>query len=162
MIIRDSYESPIGPLIITVRDNVLVGIDFGHIENPTSTQATVRVKQALARYFGYSAEDIQIPMVLNGSAFQLKVYEELVKIPFGETRTYQEIAYAIGNPQSARAVGQALNKNPIPILVPCHRVIGKDGSLTGFAGGIESKEWLLKFEQENPQGLSQIQYVKTR
>lgn len=162
MIIRDSYESPIGPLVITVRDDILVGIDFGHIEDSTTTQATMRVKQALGRYFGYSTEDVQIPMILNGSEFQLKVYEELVKIPFGETRTYQDIAYALGNPQAARAVGQALNKNPIPILVPCHRVIGKDGSLTGFAGGIESKEWLLKFEHDNPQGFTQIQYVKKR
>lgn len=162
MLTKDVWQSPVGPLVITVKDDVLIGIDFGHIDSAKSTSATVKVKQALNRYFGLGEEDVQIPMMLNGSQFQLKVYEELVKIPFGETRTYEEIAQAIGNPNAARAVGQALHKNPIPILVPCHRVIGKNGSLTGFAGGIESKEWLLEFESSHQRDVAQIVYTKKR
>lgn len=162
MLIKDVWQSPVGPLVITVNDDVLVGIDFGHTDSAKTTAATMRVKQALNRYFGLGEEDVQIPMMLNGSPFQLKVYEELVKIPFGETRTYEDIAFAIGQPKAARAVGQALHKNPIPILVPCHRVVGKDGSLTGFAGGIESKEWLLQFESAHPKKAASILYTKRR
>lgn len=80
--------------------------------------------------------------------FQLSVYNELVKIPFGETRTYKQIAEAIGKPKASRAVGNACNKNPFPFIVPCHRVLGSNGSLTGFAYGLDMKSNLLKFEKE--------------
>ena len=82
----------------------------------------------------------------SGTEFQKSVWHELEKIPFGKTKTYGEIAKEIGNPKAGRAVGSACNKNPLPIIVPCHRVIGANGKLTGFAGGTETKEWLLGHE----------------
>ncbi|MDD3632466.1 MAG: methylated-DNA--[protein]-cysteine S-methyltransferase [Candidatus Cloacimonadaceae bacterium] len=84
-----------------------------------------------------------------GSPFQKKVWKAIQSIPYGETRSYKNIAAAIGNPRAARAVGQAANKNPIAIIIPCHRVVGTDGDLRGYAGGIEVKEWLLNLEKEH-------------
>lgn len=84
---------------------------------------------------------------LRGTPFQLQVWNELLKIPFGDTRTYGQIAAAIGKPTASRAVGKAIGDNPISIVVPCHRVIGRSGSLTGYAGGLEVKQWLLNHEQ---------------
>ena len=87
-----------------------------------------------------------LTMALHGTPFQRQVWGQLIGIPYGETKTYQEIAHAIGRPFAVRAVGAANAKNPISIIVPCHRVIGSDGSLTGYGGGIWRKEWLLKHE----------------
>ena len=90
-----------------------------------------------------------MPCVPQGTDFQKRVWEALIQIPYGETRTYKEIAAAAGNPKASRAVGMANNRNPIPIIIPCHRVIGTNGSLTGYAGGLKVKEYLLKLEREN-------------
>ena len=87
-----------------------------------------------------------MPLSLKGTPFQMKVWEELRKIPYGETLSYGQIAENVGNPKAARAVGMANNKNPIMIIVPCHRVIGKNGKLVGYAGGVDIKEKLLKIE----------------
>jgi len=90
-----------------------------------------------------------VPIALNGTPFQLSVWNALLQIPYGETRTYGEIAAMIGNPKASRAVGMACNRNPIWILVPCHRVVGKNGALTGFEGGLDVKKALLDLEQRN-------------
>ena len=100
----------------------------------------------LQRYFSGTLKRFDVPMSLSGTEFQQSVYRQLINIPYGETRSYLDIAKAIGNKKAVRAVGNANSKNPIAIFVPCHRVIGRDGSLTGFAGGIEVKKMLLKLE----------------
>lgn len=100
----------------------------------------------VVEYLEGKRRNFTLSLDLKGTPFQMKVWKELLKIPYGETRTYKDIAEAIGNPKAYRAVGNALNKNPVLIVVPCHRVIGSNGQLTGFGGGIELKAWLLKLE----------------
>lgn len=106
-----------------------------------------RVERQLHEYFSGERREFDIPIVfLGGTPFQRKVWEELQKIPYGEVRSYKEIAQAIGMPKAVRAVGGANNQNPIPIIVPCHRVIGSNGALVGYSGGLDKKEFLLKHE----------------
>lgn len=104
------------------------------------------VERQLGEYFAGARKTFDLPLDFVGTAFQKRVWPELLNIPFGQTRTYSDIAYAIGKPRAFRAVGAANGKNPISIVVPCHRVIGKDGSLTGFAGCLAAKECLLGIE----------------
>lgn len=106
----------------------------------------VLVERQLGEYFGGTRKTFDLPLDFFGTAFQKRVWFELLNIPFGQTRTYSDIAHAIGKPRAFRAVGAANGKNPISIVAPCHRVIGKDGSLTGFAGGLAAKECLLGIE----------------
>lgn len=103
----------------------------------------------LDEYFNKKRKVFDIPLKLNGTDFQIKVWEMLQKIAYGETCSYGELAAMTGNPKASRAVGMANNRNPIVIVVPCHRVIGHDGSLTGYAGGLELKQALLELEHEN-------------
>ena len=100
----------------------------------------------MQRYFAGERMQFTCPLDLRGTPFQLLVWEQLCRIPYGETCTYGEIALAIGRPTASRAVGAANGANPIPVIVPCHRVIGSDGSLTGYAGGLANKSWLLSLE----------------
>jgi len=100
----------------------------------------------LKEYFSGGRKVFDLPLDLQGTDFQLKVWRELLKIPYGETITYKELANRLGNPKCIRAAAKANGANPVPIIVPCHRVIGSDGSLTGYAGGLEIKEKLLVFE----------------
>ena len=104
-------------------------------------------KQELEEYFAGTRQTFDLPLAPKGTAFQQKVWAALREIPYGQTRSYGEIAAIVGNPKASRAVGMANNQNPISILIPCHRVIGKDGSLTGYGGGTEKKKWLLELEQ---------------
>jgi methylated-DNA-[protein]-cysteine S-methyltransferase len=104
------------------------------------------VERQLGEYFDGTRKTFDLPLDFFGTAFQKRVWSELLNIPFGQTRSYSEIAHAIGKPRAFRAVGAANGKNPISIVAPCHRVIGKDGSLTGFAGGLAAKECLLGIE----------------
>ncbi|MCL2210959.1 MAG: methylated-DNA--[protein]-cysteine S-methyltransferase [Treponema sp.] len=103
------------------------------------------VKQ-LSEYFNKKRRIFNLPLLLHGTDFQIKVWEALKNIPFGETRSYAQLAAAVGNPKACRAVGMANNKNPVAIIIPCHRVIGSDGSLTGYAGGLKIKKILLDLE----------------
>ena len=103
-------------------------------------------EKQLAEYFAGSRRVFDLPLSPKGSEFQKRVWKALCDIPYGETRSYQEIAEAVGNAKAARAVGLANNRNPIVILIPCHRVIGKSGKLTGYAGGLDRKQFLLKLE----------------
>jgi methylated-DNA-[protein]-cysteine S-methyltransferase len=103
----------------------------------------------LDEYFKGKRQSFDLRLSLKGTEFQRRVWNELMSIPYGKTVTYRDIAIKLGNPHAVRAVGNANGKNPVSIIVPCHRVIGSSGKLTGYAGGLERKAWLLKHEKEN-------------
>ena len=105
------------------------------------------MRAQLAEYFAGQRQQFDVPFKRSGTPFQQRVWQELVRIPFGTTITYAQLAQRIGQPTAARAVGHANGRNPISIIVPCHRVIGADGKLTGYAGGIDNKQWLLAWER---------------
>ena len=129
-------------------EDAIVSLSFRTDEEPQRplTALEQQVKEQLQEYFEGSRSSFDLPLAPEGTDFQKLVWEELLKIPYGESRTYSEIAVAIGRPKASRAVGNAINKNPIAIIIPCHRVIGKDGNLRGYAGGLELKEMLLRLE----------------
>lgn len=159
-----TVESPCGPLLCVVDEaGAVVRIEFSGKDGRDSQRMTERlrdrgieviedpgrtaeVRRQLEEYFAGRRCEFDLLLSPQGTPFELAVWEELKKIPFGETRSYGEIAAALGRPGSARAVGRANGANPIPIVVPCHRVIGADGSLTGFGGGLEAKSRLLEIE----------------
>jgi methylated-DNA-[protein]-cysteine S-methyltransferase len=105
------------------------------------------VRQQLTEYFAGERQTFDVPLKLAGTLFQQRVWQELARIPFGTTITYAQLAQRIGKPTASRAVGHANSRNPISIIVPCHRVIGADGKLTGYAGGVDKKQWLLALER---------------
>ena len=109
------------------------------------------VRQQLTAYFAGKLRSFEVATAVEGSAFQKQVWRALLDIPFGETESYGQLARRIGNDKASRAVGLANGRNPISIIVPCHRVIGADGSLTGYGGGMERKKWLLEHEKRNAQ-----------
>jgi methylated-DNA-[protein]-cysteine S-methyltransferase len=147
-----SHDSPVGPLIL-VSDGVrLVGLRFNGWTPPSTTErrsdeVLSRTARQLDAYFAGQRRNFDVPLRLDGTSFQLRVWSGLRDIPFGETRSYGQLAASLGDPSATRAVGAANGCNPIAIVVPCHRVIGADGSLTGFGGGIERKRFLLRLEQ---------------
>jgi len=112
----------------------------------------MRTQKALSDYFSGRETSFSLPLDLQGTPFQKAVWKELLRIPYGKTRTYGEIAQRIGKPKAARAVGMACHRNPVGILVPCHRVIGANGELTGYAGGLKTKQTLLELEQRHGKG----------
>jgi methylated-DNA-[protein]-cysteine S-methyltransferase len=105
------------------------------------------IREQLAEYFAGKRQRFDVPLNLVGTPFQQQVWNELVRIPFGTTITYAQLARRVGKPAAARAVGHASGRNPVSIIVPCHRVIGADGKLTGYAGGLDKKQWLLAWER---------------
>ena len=143
-------KSPIGQIKITANENAVTSIFFMFSDTemvPEKTNAVLlQCRQELMEYFAGKRKIFDVPVYQEGTDFQKNVWAELLKIPFGKTVSYNDIAKAIGNQKSIRAVGAANGKNQISIIVPCHRVIGSDGSLTGYAGGLWRKEWLLKHE----------------
>ena len=148
-------ESPIGDLLVAGEDGVLKLVSFpeGNMARHPG-DGWVRadaefdtVRRELTEYFDGKRESFDISLAPDGTDFQRDVLDALQQIPYGETRTYGEIAEDLGNPKASRAVGAANGRNPIPILIPCHRVIGSDGSLTGFGGGIDTKQFLLDLER---------------
>lgn len=144
------YEYPVGPLGIIEEEGAITGVFFGKKPPPgCGIAATPGIKKAadqLAEYFARTRRSFDLPLALKGTDFQIAVWEALLTIPLGETRAYQDIAALIGRPKAARAVGMANNRNPLVIIVPCHRVIGKDGGLTGYGGGLPIKRYLLDLE----------------
>ncbi len=148
MIYKACFNSPVGELYITADDETLLSVSFfGEITKADiSNQIIKKTVKQLNEYFLFGRKFFDLPLNPKGSDFQKKVWSELIKIPFGEVRTYKEIASAIGNSNASRAVGHANNKNPIAIIIPCHRVIGTNGKLTGYAGGIDKKQKLLNLE----------------
>ncbi len=143
-------ETPAGRLTLVADDKALTAIRFGG--TPAAAKAASPVLEQAARelreYFAGTRREFTVPLAPEGSAFQKKVWKALEGIPYGQTRTYKQIAEQIGHDKAFRAVGMANNRNPLPIVVPCHRVVGSDGTLTGYAGGVEMKDVLLKLEQK--------------
>jgi methylated-DNA-[protein]-cysteine S-methyltransferase len=144
------YKSPLGTILIEEENNHLVGLRFGSTDliDPTtvSTSFIQNAKEQLDAYFKKQINGFDIPIAPKGTPFQKKIWEILLSIPFGKHLTYTEVAQQYGNLNSIRAVGAAIGKNPILILIPCHRVLGKNGSMVGYAGGIQTKICLLEHE----------------
>ncbi|MBQ8436685.1 MAG: methylated-DNA--[Alphaproteobacteria bacterium] len=144
------WKSPLGMIEIIEKDNFIIRLDFSQ-QNKESTdvQSPVLIKtiKQLSEYFNQTRQIFDIPLKPIGTDFQLRVWKELQNIPYGETRSYQDIAQNIHNAKACRAVGMANNRNHIAIIIPCHRVIGKNGALTGYASGLNIKEALLKLEK---------------
>ncbi len=143
-------ESPNGPLLVAREGDPIVEIRFPPAEPPddwTRNDSAFRdVRNALGQYFGGRSKTFDLPLELRGTEFQKGVWRALLRIPFGETTTYGDLARRLGKPDAVRAVGAANGANPIPIVIPCHRVIGSNGSLVGFGGGLPVKRWLLDHE----------------
>ena len=151
---RWHYSFPVGELSISETDQKITEISFRKKESEFDGELkeTPLIRQAaeeLKEYFDGTRKEFQIPWDLYGTSFQKRVWNALYEIPYGETRSYEDIAVRVGNPKACRAVGMANNKNPLMIVVPCHRVVGKNGSLTGYGGGISVKEYLLRLEKES-------------
>lgn len=152
-----TLDSPVGPLTLAARDGCLTGV---HMEDqrhaPTDTAAWQRddavfteVARQIEAYFAGELDRFDLPMRPVGSEFQQRVWLGLREIPYGETISYGELARRVGNARASRAVGLANGRNPIGIIVPCHRVIGADGTLTGYGGGLDRKRWLLNHERRH-------------
>lgn len=142
------YQSPVGRIKISADDQAIVEACFTD-EAEYNTSDSPLIHQCIAElkaYFEGSLKIFSVPVKLTGTTFQNRVWSELMKIPYGKIISYSELAIQLGDLKCIRAAGTANGKNKIPIIVPCHRVIGKDGSLVGFAGGLDKKKWLLKHE----------------
>jgi methylated-DNA-[protein]-cysteine S-methyltransferase len=147
-------ESPVGPLTLIARDGLLSGLHMQDQRHaPTPSQEWQRdddgfedVVAQLDAYFAGTLTEFDLPLAMAGTDFQRRVWAALREIPYGETISYGELARWVGSPGAARAVGLANGRNPVGIIVPCHRVIGADGSLTGYGGGLPRKVWLLEHE----------------
>lgn len=148
------YQSPLGPIRIEASATGLLSVLFieeGNgaylMEQGQANDITRNTSLQLHEYFNGQRQVFDLPLSPQGSAFQQVVWKELVKIPYGQTDTYGAIAHKLNNPLSVRAVGTANGRNPIAIIIPCHRCIGANGTLTGYAGGLWRKEYLLKIER---------------
>lgn len=147
-------ESPLGPICLAGTDEGLIRVDFQHGERPVEVIANGetlpsyfdQAMQQLREYFEGTRRDFDLPLAPPGTSFQQQVWQALQQIPYGSTITYQDLAEHLGKPTASRAVGSANGRNPIAIIVPCHRVIGRDGRLRGYAGGLHIKQKLLQHE----------------
>ncbi len=147
-------DSPVGQLFLAFSARGLMALEFDRPDRPRSSklkwvesrgQALPCLRQ-LDEYFAGQRREFSLPLDLRGTDFQLRCWQALLAIPYGETRTYAEIAQAVGCPRGFRAVGMANHDNPVAIIVPCHRVIASDGTLGGYGGGLPTKRWLLELE----------------
>ena len=148
--------SPVGQLTLVARDGKLNAVlwekeranrvRLGELREANDSAVLLAAEQQLKEYFAGTRHQFELELDFTGTAFQKQVWQALLTIPFGETRSYSQIAQQIGNPKAVRAVGAANGRNPISIIAPCHRVIGASGGLTGFAGGLEAKQYLLALE----------------
>ncbi len=149
-------ESPVGPLVVGVTGNGLAVLAFGQYPPPklagrtiwseVSYDATASVRRELDDYFAGKRREFAVPLDLRGTEFQRRCWDELLRIPYGETRSYAENARAVGSPNAYRAVGQANHHNPVAIIVPCHRVLAGGKALGGYGGGLATKAFLLRLE----------------
>jgi len=156
------FASPLGDLILTASDTALTGVYFptsrhvpllqggeresgGEVHGPAG-EVLARARQQLTEYFARTRTAFDLPLEPVGSAFQRRVWDALCTIPYGATLSYSALARRLGDPRATRAVAAANAKNPIPVIVPCHRVVGANGALTGFGGGLDRKRWLLEHE----------------
>lgn len=154
-------DSPIGKLQLAEENGCLTHLlfvwhntlaDLGIESEEKETPLLKKAKKQLKEYFAGKRKEFDLPLAPSGTPFQMKCWEGLRAIPYGETRTYKDIASYAGNPKAVRAAGGANHNNPISIIVPCHRVVGSTGSLTGFGGGLEAKAYLLNLEQKGVGG----------
>ena len=148
------YDTGIGRIGIAENDSAITDLFFEKEKAPGNCVIleTPLIKRAVTQLYEYidgKRRTFDLPLAPKGTAFQQKVWEALLTIPYGHTLSYKQIAERIGNPKACRAVGMANNKNPISIIIPCHRVIGSDGSLVGYGGGLDMKVLLLNIEKEN-------------
>jgi methylated-DNA-[protein]-cysteine S-methyltransferase len=150
------FASPLGPVIVIAEDEGITHVDFvgakyerkveaDWIEDPKAP-ALAECRRQLDEYFAGKRESFDLPLAPRGTAFQQRVWKEIARVPYGKTITYGELASRAGTPGHARAAGAATGRNPIGVVVPCHRIMGSDGSLTGYAGGLERKRSLLERE----------------
>ncbi len=151
------FDSPVGPLVIGVSEKGLAIIEFDSGEFPKgrlaqsahwqeSSNRTAQVVRELQEYFEGKRREFTVPLALQGTDFQMKCWKALLKISYGKTKTYADIARMVDSPRGFRAVGMANHDNPIPIIVPCHRVLASDGTLGGYGGGLDVKRKLLELE----------------
>ncbi len=150
-------DSPVGALKLVAHDQALVAVMWDNEDHKRVRLAELikniqhpmllKVKQQLEQYFAGQRQQFNLPLDFQGTDFQQRVWRALLTIPYGETRSYKDIALQIGNEKAVRAVGAANGRNPISIIAPCHRVIGSGGALVGFAGGLDKKQILLSLEQ---------------
>lgn len=159
MMIATRIPSPVGPLLLVADATHLRAIRFSTSRHPWSQDDAVRegdndvlreTRAQLMAYFDGTRQTFELPLLPVGTPFQRDVWSMLARIPYGETWSYRDVALRIGKPSAVRAVGAANGRNPIPIVLPCHRVIGSDGSLTGFGGGLPGKRFLLTLEGALP------------
>ena len=141
-----SLKTPLGPIRIEETDGKITGVAFGSARSNGSSPVLSEAKKQLSEYFSGHRKEFSLPLEAQGTEFQKKVWKALQKIPFGRITTYGDLAKKVGAPKGARAVGSAMGKNPLPILVPCHRVLAQGGKIGGFSGGIALKEKLLSIE----------------
>ena len=146
MIHRIQMSTPVGTITIIEQGGAITGISFGGCGEEEKTELLSEAKRQLSEYFAGTRRTFDLPLNPSGTPFQKEVWRALTEIPYGETRSYAEIARAIGRDKAFRAVGMANHNNPILIIIPCHRVIGADGSLTGYGGGLDKKRFLLRLE----------------
>ncbi len=157
-----TYDSPLGQLDLVASDDGLVAVLWpddspkrvrleGEIVADASNPVLTKTVQQLDEFFAGDRKSFDVPLDLRGTEFQVATWQSLAKIPYGETATYGEQAKLLGRPKAVRAIGAANGRNPVSIVLPCHRVVGADGSLTGFAGGLDAKRFLLDLEQGKTQ-----------
>ncbi|WP_446744137.1 methylated-DNA--[protein]-cysteine S-methyltransferase [Silvibacterium acidisoli] len=160
MLVHKYVDSPVGKLRLVASDKGLVAVLWENdspkrvrledSQEDPGHRILAKAEKQLQEYFAGTREEFSIPLDMRGTAFQKNVWEALLGIPFGETRSYGQLASQLGSPTASRAVGAANGRNPVSIIVPCHRVIGSTGKLTGFAGGLDTKETLLTLESRQP------------
>jgi methylated-DNA-[protein]-cysteine S-methyltransferase len=143
----DVIRTPVGNLRIVTSEHGLCALDW--CADDESGDGARDVRRQLAEYFAGTRRTFELELDPGGTAFQQRAWHALAEIPYGETRSYAQQAALLGLPRGARAVGSANARNPLPIVLPCHRLVGANGSLTGFAGGLEAKRWLLEHERAN-------------
>lgn len=158
-LVYKTVESPVGKLKMVASDKGLVAVlwqndkpsrvRLGELTEGSRHPVLLKAEKELAEYFAGKRKAFSVPLDMRGTGFQRNVWEALLAIPFGETRSYGQLAKQIGKPSASRAVGAANGKNPLSIIVPCHRVIGSTGKLTGFAGGMQTKAQLLSMERQH-------------
>ena len=159
MILCRRIDSPVGPLMLAADASGLRHIEFRDNRHPADrsdwhggdSEILQAAEAQLGDYFAGRRRVFDLPLAPRGTAFQLRVWQELARIPFGETISYAQLAQRLGSPNGTRAVGAANGRNPLPIVLPCHRVIGADGGLTGFGGGLQTKDQLLRLEGALPE-----------
>ncbi|HET8816417.1 MAG TPA: methylated-DNA--[protein]-cysteine S-methyltransferase [Pseudidiomarina sp.] len=149
--------TPLGLVYVGSNGDAVTEVYFTDTPTASASSCTVvqQALQQLKEYFAGQRKHFNLPLHARGTAFQQSVWQQLQEIPYGQLASYKDVAHAIDNPKGVRAVGMANNRNPISIVIPCHRVVGTNGSLTGYGGGLDKKEWLIALERSHTSGIAQ-------